>query len=323
MKRISLSVLFVMSLMVSAYAFDLQGHRGARGLMPENTLPAFAKALSIGVTTLELDIGVTKDGVVIVSHNPLVDKSLARGADGKWLTQEPLMKDLTFSETQAYDVGRLEPDSRSAKRFPDQVPVDGTRMPSLAQVFDLVKKSGNASVRFNIETKINPLKPQNTADPETFAAAVLNVVRIYGFESRVSIQSFDWRTLKVVQALNPQIETVYLTAQQNWMNTVNGENGDWTAGLKVSDFENSVPKMIKAAGGAVWSPFYRDLTPALIAEAQASGLKVIPWTVNDEPTMRSLIKMGVDGLISDYPDKLRAVLIDMKIDVPPPTPVKP
>ena len=315
------ATLFSMTSVVSA--FDLQGHRGARGLVPENTLPAFAKALSIGVTTLELDTGVTKDGVVIVSHNPVVDKSLARGTDGKWLMEEPLIKDLTFSETQAYDVGRLNPNSRSASRFPDQVPVDGTRMPSLAQVFDLVKKSGNTTVRFNIETKISPLKPDNTVDPKAFAEAVLSVVKKYGLESRMSIQSFDWRTLQQVQQLNPKVETVYLSAQQNWMDTINGQNGDWTAGLKVADFQNSLPKMVKAAGGAVWSPFHRDLTPALIKEAQSIGLKVVPWTVNDAPTMKSLIKAGVDGLISDYPDVLRSVLQEEGIKVPAASPVQP
>ncbi len=315
-----------LSMMSVASAFDLQGHRGARGLMPENTLPAFVKALSIGVTTLELDVGITKDGVVVVSHNPVLDEDLVRDAGGKWLSREPLIHDLTFAELQAFDVGRLRPGSQSSNRFPDQTPVDGTKMPSLVEVFDLVKKSGNGAVRFNIETKINPHKPEETADPETFAAAVLNAVRIYDLQSRVSIQSFDWRTLQVVQILNPEIETVYLTAQQEWMNNVRGGHrkpSKWTAGYYMINHGDTVPKLVKKAGGKVWSPFHRDLNRSKIEQAHALGLKVIPWTINDEKTMEDMIAMGVDGIISDYPDRLRIVMEKSGLPLPRPTLIQP
>lgn len=307
----------------SAAAFDLQGHRGARGLMPENTLPAFANALSIGVTTLEFDTGVTKDGVVIVSHNPSVEEDIARGADGEWVTGKPLLKEMTFEETQQFNMGKIKPGSRTAERFPKQMEVDGTRMPSLAQVFELTKKAKNDAVRFNIETKINPLKPDNTVSPQVFAKALVDVVQKYEMESRTTIQSFDWRTLQIVQKIAPKIETVYLSAEQEWMNTINGANGDWTAGFKIADHNGSLAKMIKAAGGSVWSPFHRDVTKEKLAAAQAEGLKVIPWTVNDPADMKNLIEMGVDGLISDYPDVLRRVAQELKIAVAAPTPVTP
>jgi len=274
-------------------AFDLQGHRGARGLMPENTLPAFATALSIGVTTLELDTGVTKDGVVVVSHNPKVDGDLARGEDGKWLSSEPLVRELTFSELLKFDVGKLKPGSRAAKRFSEQMSVEGTRMPSLAQVFELVKKSGNGTVRFNIETKINPLEPDATVTAELFARALLAVISKHEMESRVSIQSFVWRTLQAVQKVNSAIETVYLTAQQNWLDNVSGKGGHaskWTAGFNLDLYDSSVPKMIKVAGGKVWSPFYRDLDESKIKTANGLGLKVIPWTINDDKDMVALIE---------------------------------
>lgn len=314
-------IIFCLSLILPcsmALAFDLQGHRGARGLMPENTLPAFSKALSIGVTTLELDVGVTTDGVVVVSHDPSLNPDLTRGADGEWLIDRPLIKDLTFSELQAFDVGQLKPGSRIAKRFPDQEAVEGTRIPSLEQVFDLVKNSEHQSVRFNIESKINPLKPENTVDPDTFARAILSAVENSGLQQQVTIQSFDWRTLQLIQELAPGISTVYLTAQQNWLDNVKSEGGKashWTAGFVLSDYK-SVPAMVKAAGGHVWSPFYGDLTTSLVTEAQALGLKVIPWTVNDKETMATLIDAGVDGIISDYPDRLRAVAAEKSLPLP-------
>lgn len=308
----------------TAFAFDLQGHRGARGLMPENTLPAFAKALSIGVSTLELDTGVTGDGVVVVSHNPVIDKDLARGSDGAWLSSSPLIKDMSFAELQRFDLGRINPDSRGAKRFSQQQAVDGTRLPSLAQVFELVKRAGNDTVRFNIETKINPADPDLTVSPEAFAEALLKAVASSGLEKRVSIQSFDWRTLQAVQKANPRIETVYLTAQQNWLDNVSASikgPSIWTAGFNFNEYDKDVARMIVAAGGKVWSPFFRDLSKAKVDRAHELGLKVVPWTVNDEPTMEALIDMGVDGLISDYPDRLRAVMAARSMDLPPPTPV--
>ena len=306
----------------TVFAFDLQGHRGARGLAPENTLPAFAKALSIGVTTLELDTGITRDGVVIITHNPTLKSSLVRDARGKWLDEEPPIFSKTFAELQKFDVGSYRPGSREASRFPDQSGMDNVPMPSLAQLFDLVKKSGNEEVRFNIETKINPSKPADTADPDAFARAVVGEVEKAGLSSRVSIQSFDWRTLQIVQSIAPDIQTVYLSAQQRWMDTIAGAD-DWTAGLKVADHYNSVAKMIKAAGGEVWSPFYGDLSAKLVKEAQELGLQVIPWTVNDEAAMEKLIQIGVDGIITDYPNLGRNVMQKRGMKLPPATPVSP
>lgn len=302
----------------TSLAFDIQGHRGARGLMPENTIPAFSKALSIGVSTLELDVGVTSDGVVVVSHDPALNLDLARGLDGEWLTERPLIKDLSLAQLQKFDVGQLKPGSRAAKRFPDQQSVEGTRIPALKDVFDLVKNSEHPNVRFNIETKINPLKPDTTVDPKSFATSLLLAVEKSGLKQQVTIQSFDWRTLQLVQELAPELETVYLTAQQNWLDNVKSDGAkasDWTAGFVLSEFKN-VPAMVKAAGGDVWSPFYGDLTEALVKDAQSIGLKVIPWTVNDEETMATLIDAGVDGIISDYPDRLRAVAAEKSLPLP-------
>tara|TARA_R110002124_G_scaffold80083_1_gene212221 strand:- start:2741 stop:3724 length:984 start_codon:yes stop_codon:yes gene_type:complete len=309
-----------------ASAFELQGHRGARGLMPENTLPAFAKALSIGVSTLELDLSVTADNRVVVSHNPALDPDLTRGADGAWIAEQLLINSLNYEALQTFDVGRIRPGSRAASRFPEQQAVDGTSLPSLEQVFDLVERSGNTSVRFNIETKINPLEPQDTVDAETFATLVLAIVKARGFENRVSIQSFDWRTLQAVQAKAPDLETVYLTAQQDWLNNVQSTAGTaskWTAGFNLDDYSGNLPQMVKATGGDVWSPFFGDVSPALVKQAQALGLKVIPWTVNDTAMMETLIDTGVDGLITDFPDRLRAVMKGRGMALPPATPVEP
>lgn len=318
------ALLITASFFSSSGAFDLQGHRGARGLLPENTLPAFAKALSIGVTTLELDTGVTKDGHVVVSHNPSLDPSFTRSPDGSWIEDKSItINALTLKELEKYDVGRINPDSRLAKRFGEQVPVDGTKIPTLEAVFELAKKSGNSQIQFNIETKINPLKPEGTDNPDLFVKRILGILTKWQLTDRATIQSFDWRTLQAAQNQSPGIKTVYLTAQQPWLDNVGtGAATDWTAGFARGDYE-SLPEMIKKAGGSVWSPFFKDLTSQTLKQAQSLGLKVVVWTVNRKEDMEALIDMGVDGIISDYPDRLRAVSIAKGLTVPAPSPVSP
>jgi glycerophosphoryl diester phosphodiesterase len=229
--------------------------------------------------------------------------------------QGPLIRSLTYSQLQAYDIGRINPESAYAKTFNTQQPRDGTRMPTLAALFDRVNALGAKDVRFNIETKINPSQSADTVGPEEMTRALLKVVNDAGMAHRVAIQSFDWRTLKLVQQLAPAIPTVYLTTQT--ANSDNLQTGEWTAGLKFADF-GSAPKMVKAAGGAVWSPNGGAVTEALVKEAQSLGLKVIPWTINNPADMQRLLGWGVDGIITDYPDRLRAVMQPRGMALPAP-----
>lgn len=308
----------------SAYSLDIQGHRGARGLMPENTLPAFAHALAIGVTTLELDCAITKDGVVVVSHDSVLNPDITRGPDGEWLVQDgPPIWHLTYGELQRYDVGRIKPGSAYAARFPQQKGVDGTRISRLADVFALVKKAGNDAVRFNIETKVSPLQPSRTAAPDVFARSLISLIKKEKMEGRATVQSFDWRTLAIVQQEAPDISTVYLTAQQNFTDNIlaGRTESPWMPGTHVSRFGGSIPRLVKAAGGAVWSPSYTEVSEESVKEAQGLGLKVVVWTVNDEADMRRMIGWGVDGIISDYPDLMRKVAGERGLAVPAATPV--
>jgi glycerophosphoryl diester phosphodiesterase len=317
MLRHTLVSLLLAAAALPGFAFDLQGHRGARGLAPENTLPAFTRALEVGVDTLELDVGVLADGTVVVSHDPYLNPAITRDAAGQWLPapKGPLLKTLTLAQLQAYDVGRIQPGTPYANTFATQEPRDGTRVPTLAQLFELVKAKNANHVRFNIETKINPTQPGDTVEPAQMTQALLKVIRDAGMASRVSIQSFDWRTLQLVQQLEPTIPTVYLTVQT--ANNDNTKDGTWTAGLRAADHGGSAPQMVKAAGGRVWSPNGGAVTEALVKEAQAMGLKVIPWTINNPADMDRLIGWGVDGLITDYPDRLREVMQRRGMPLPP------
>ena len=294
----------------AAQALDLQGHRGARGLLPENTLPAFERALALGVTTLELDIAVTSDGVLVISHDPFLNPDITRDAAGRFLEQRgPTIRSMTWAQLQAYDVGRIKPGTDYARQFPEQTSVDGARIPRLSDLFELVKRSGDDKVRFDIETKLSPDKPGETLPPEPFARAVVEAIRIAGMAGRSQIQSFDWRTLQVVQKIAPEIATAYLTLQRRFDNigADRSEGSRWTAGFQYRD-HGSIPKMIKAAGGSHWSAYFADLDAQKVKEAQSLGLKVLAWTVNDPTDMARLIGYGIDGLITDRPDLARKLL---------------
>ena len=307
--------------------FDLQGHRGARGLAPENTLPAFATALSLGVTTLELDTAITKDGVIVVSHDPFLNPDIARGPDGAWLKAKgPPIHALDFAELQRYDFGRIDPGSRYAKSQPDQKPVDGTRMPRLADVFTLARRAGNQAVRFNIETKVSPLAPGDTLPPEEFTDRLLAMIYANGMSAQVSIQSFDWRTLLHTQRVAPEIPTVYLTAQQSWFDNVGAgqsAGSPWTAGIAARDHGGSVPRMVRAAGGRIWSPYFGDVDQSKVDEAHALGVAVVVWTVNKREDIDRMLALKVDGLISDRPDIVRTAMAARGMPLPTATPVAP
>ncbi len=308
---------------VRLVGFDLQGHRGARGLAPENTLPGFEAALAVGVTTLEMDAGMTRDGVIVVHHDRRLNPDRTRGPGGAWLDAEQPAPALTALDAAAladYDVGSPRPEGKSAERFPEQRGLDGVAIPTLEAVLARAEGLTDGGLRYNIETKISPADPETSPDPEAFASALVALLRRAGLTDRATVQSFDWRSLQAVQAQAPEIATVYLTAERDWLdNLQRGEDGvsPWTAGLDVDRYEASAPRLIAEAGGAVWSPYYRDLREAELREAHRLGLRVVVWTVNDPDDMESLIELGVDGIITDYPDRLRAVMEEKGMTLPP------
>ena len=292
---------------MSAHAIEIQGHRGARGLLPENTIPAFERAIDLGVDVLEFDLGMTADGIPVVHHDRSLSPDRTRDATGRWLTPPgPLLNTLDRRALSEFDVGRAAPGSRVAERFPRQVPRDGARIPTLAEVLALGRRPGAERIRFNIETKLTPLAPEEAPEPKAFARAVVAVLDAEEMVARADIQSFDWRVLFEVHRLAPSLSTVCLTAEQSWLDNILRDHpgpSPWTAGLDIDAFGGSVPRLVKASGCATWSPYYRDLTARTLAEAHALGLKVVVWTVNEVEDMLALARLGVDGIITDYPDR--------------------
>lgn len=288
-------------------------------------MPAFAKAMEIGVTTLELDTAVTRDGVVVVAHDRRLNPDITRDNEGAWLRAPTrTVRSLRLSEIKEFDVGRINPASDYHKRFPDQLGSDALPMPTLEEVFAMVHRSNNTSLRFNIETKLSPLYPDEAPGPLEFASSVLDAIRAAGLVPRATIQSFDWRTLRHSRILEPEISVSYLSTQQSPGATIDADNvSPWTDGLLSSD-HGSVPRMIAAAvgnfsssaKGIIWSPHFADITEALIEEAHALQISVLPWTLNEPEAIARVIDLGVDGLITDYPDRARAVMTRLGIPLP-------
>ncbi len=306
----------LLALTLGAQAFDLQSHRGGRGLWPENTLHAFDQSLALGVSALELDIAITADGVPVVSHDAALNPQHTRDADGAWLASPgPLVRSLTLAQLQRYDVGRLRPGSPYGGQFASQAARDGERIPTLAEVFELVRKRKADAVRFNIETKLNPTRPDDSVSPEAMVRAVLAEIDKAGMAQRVTMQSFDWRALALVGELAPQMPRAYLTTARTL------KDSRWTAGLDAAAFA-STPKLVQAAAGAnggpvVWSPSGFDVTAESVREAQGLGFKVIPWTINKRADMMGILSLNVDGIITDYPDVLRDVMRAQGLKLPP------
>jgi glycerophosphoryl diester phosphodiesterase len=301
--------------------FDLQGHRGARGLWPENTLTGFARAIELGVSGIELDCGMTRDGVVVVSHDPELNPDCTRDAHGQFLDRVgPRLRDLTYAQLQAYDVGRLRPGSAYAARFPLQQPLDGERIPRLAEVLTLVRTRGRGRVRVAIEVKTFPEQPQLTPAPQEFAEALRGDLQRTATAALVSVLAFDWRLLRAVQQLMPQLATTALTDEQPGEDTIRtGSPGPspWLAGLDARDFGGSIVRLVKASGAGTWGPDYLDLDAGRITQAHALGLRVVPWTVNEVTDMERMLTFNVDGMITDRPDVLRALLERVGVALPP------
>jgi len=304
--------------------FDLQGHRGARGLWPENTLAGFARALEIGVSGVELDCGLTRDGVPVVTHDPQLNPDCTRDARGRFLAAPgPAICELSYAQLESYDVGRLRPGSAYAAGFPQQQGLDGERIPRLADVLALVRARGRGRVRVSVEIKTFPERPQLTATPEQFAAAVRQVVEATATAPLVVVMAFDWRVLRAMQRQMPQVATAALTDEQPGDDTVGLDGAQpsaWLGGLDPRDFGGSIERLVKASGAGTWGPDYRDLDAGRVERAHALGLRVVPWTVNEPAHMERLLAYEVDGMTTDRPDLLRALLEKHGIGVPPPLP---
>src|ERR1700739_2341730 len=291
--------------------FDLQAHRGGRGETTEESLRAFAKSLELGVSTLELDIVITKDGQPVVWHDPTIedekcaDTGPAFAGDPQYPYVGKLVHELTLVQIRTLDCGK-----RLAE-FPRAEVVRGNKIATLPEVFALAD-SYQATVRYNIETKVEADHPGASAEPQQFVDVILATVRSAGKVDRVEIQSFDWRTLPMVHRAEPSIPLVALSGDGTWV-----PDSPWLAGINAAVVGDPMIGALMV-GANIVSPSYTLVTGRpYVDPAPSLGLKVIPWTVADADAMREQIAYGVDGIITDYPTLLRGVMTELGMPLPP------
>ncbi|MFC3491219.1 glycerophosphodiester phosphodiesterase family protein [Glycomyces rhizosphaerae] len=314
----------------SARDFDLQAHRGGLGLVVENTLPAFANALELGVTTLELDVQITEDDHAVVTHDRKVsgakclDTAPAFDGDTEFPYVGKYVKDLTLDQVRTLDCGTL-----AQTAFPGQVTHPGETMPLLSEVFDLVRDYHARGVTLNIETKVEAGAPHETAPREAFVETVVADIRAARIGRQVTIQSFDWGTLMLMDETAPELPIVALT-NISFLQTGQAGASPWLGGIDIDDFGGDPIAAIDSFGADAFSPVHGSpqngkvtdanyvpyVTEAMVDHAHDYGIEVVPWTVDDEATMRKLIDDGVDGIITDYPDVLREVMQDYGFRLP-------
>lgn len=304
--------------------FDLQSHRGGRGETTEESLRAFAKSLELGVSTLEFDIVITKDAQPLVWHDPTIDATKCfdtapvSPGDPQFPYVGKLVRDLTLAQIRTLDCGKL------LSSYPDAEVVANNEIATLPDVFALTDSFG-AEVRYNIETKVEADEPETSAPPEEFVNVIIAAVRAANKVDKVEIQSFDWRTLPMVRQAEPSIPLVALWDETTWV-----PGSPWTASVNPAVVNDPIIGATMV-GANILSPGYSvpyGLTPAdpgfkLVADrpfndwAHALGLRVIPWTINDPTAMRAQIAAGADGIITDYPTRLRAVMAELGMPLPP------
>jgi glycerophosphoryl diester phosphodiesterase len=269
----------------------VQGHRGFRAAWPENTLAGFEAALRAGADAIEVDVGLTRDGVVVVCHDPRLDPDLTRGPDGAWIAPPgPLLRAHGLAALRAHDVGRARPGGPTATAFPEQRAVDGARVPTLAEVFALA--AGFAAI-VDVELKTDPTAPGLTPEPAELAEAVMAVAIAGGGRDRLALRSFDWRGLDHAAARWPEVGLTWLSDAET------EGRADWHGGRAGPTPECLAGPAAAMPGRVTWAPDHRGLTRGLTERARALGLRVVPWTVNTPEAVARLLAWGVDGVCTD------------------------
>lgn len=292
-------------------AFELQGHRGARGLFPENTLEGFTAAIHLGVDALELDVAITRDGVPVVFHDMTLSPEIARDATGAWITGADIaIHRLTRAQLAGYDVGRLRPGGAYAARHPNQVALDGARIPDLEAVLRVAAAAG---VRADIELKTSPERPDLTTAPEDMADRVMALVDHLGVAAGVDLRSFHWRSLLHLRRTHPELRLTWLTYPRT-----ERDHARWWGTASPADPVAAVMAVADRAASPCWAPEAGGLTLQRVTAAREAGLRLVPWTVNDPAVMRRLMDWGVDGICTDRPDLARAVMRAAGLPLPLP-----
>jgi len=286
----------------------IYGHRGARGDLPENTLDSFLYLFDNFIGAYETDILISKDLIPVITHDFKLDPSLTKDINGEWITDENIkIFDLTYEELSKYDVGTLNKLSKYGRRFINQKSLPNQKIPKLTDLLSLTKKSQIENLVINLEIKSTPSQDNLTPPPKVMVGLILDVVNNFGLNEKIIYSSFDWRVLREIKEQSPETLRAYLTFQQQTGTKISGTIYDQSPWMDFMPLKNAIelPILIASLGGQAWHPYYRDITKKMIQNSHEANLPVNVWTVNDEDEMLKMIEYGVDGIMTDYPLKLK------------------
>lgn len=294
--------------------FDLEAHRGGRDIRPENTLYSYAYAIELGATSIECDMQLTKDGQIVMSHNPILNSDITRDENGNYIENNKYdIRLMTVDELKKFDVGVMDPNCGEYYDLHGKTQFTyDAKIPTLEELMQLIQSYGDKNIVLNIETKSYPDPAsagyKNNADPKKFVEVFNNIVKKYDMEDRVVLQSFDWQTLIEMKKLNPNISTSALWQEQpSWgrdsesLRRYEKKKSSWLGGLDIKDYQGNPVKATHAIGTDIISPYYTEISKQDVDEAHSLDMKIVPWTVNNEKDMNMLLDMGVDGIISYKP----------------------
>ena len=286
----------------------IYGHRGARGVLPENTLESFKYLFENNIHAYETDILISKDLVPVITHDFRLDPSLTKDKEGNWIKDENIkIFDLTYDEISKFDVGSLNKLTRYGRRFVNQRSLENQKIPKLSELLELSSKNVLQNLLINLEIKSTPDEKNLTPDPKDLVQIVLNEINNSNLKEKIIISSFDWRILREVKKQSPEIPRAYLTFQQEKGMKIKKtiySKSPWIDHIPLT-IVYDLPKIIKELGGSAWHPYYKDINKKAVKDAHDNNLPVNVWTVNDEDDMLKMIEYGVDGIMTDYPLRLK------------------
>ena len=286
----------------------IYGHRGARGDLPENTLESFKYLFDNNINAYETDILVTKDLIPVITHDFRLDPSFTKDEDGNWIKDENIkIFDLTYDEISKFDVGSINKLTRYRRRFVNQRSLENQKIPKLSELLELSSKNVLQNLLINLEIKSTPDEKNLTPDPKDLVQIVLNEINNSNLKDKIIISSFDWRILREVKKQSPEIPRAYLTFQQEKGMKIKKtiySKSPWIDHIPLT-IVYDLPKIIKELGGSAWHPYYKDINKKAVKDAHDNNLPVNVWTVNDEDDMLKMIEYGVDGIMTDYPLRLK------------------
>lgn len=296
----------------------IHGHRGARGLAPENTLQGFTRACQIGVDGLELDVLINAEERVVIHHDHSLNPDLTRDKRGLWIdTPTPLIKDLDTVDLKSYDIGQVKPGSKTHQTFPRQYPSNGESILLLSDLAEWWKNLKPGRPVINIELKSHPECPDHTPPVKDYVGIVIDEIKRLDLMEHVWIQAFDWSLLIETKRQCKSIPTGFLSAEHDDDPTVWKETpSPWLAGFDPFCHNGIVADAVVAAGGDYWGPWYGDLCQQSVAHARNLGLGVHPWTLNESADIKKTLEWGVTGITTDYPDLARKIFHANRIAVP-------